>query len=195
MNTKSFYSYLKSLGLIGLIMMALNIFTGLGAFEFYIGIPILKNFPTFVWLLLLIVGLISAPYLAYKKQAEMIINLKRQRESAKGIVVIEAYHFDFGEPSNNGYPNSNVSRILRVQLGVTAIPTKRLEAIQLQLLGKLISCSDSKPEIVGNLPSGKYYYYEIPDSLKQGKYTIILVAIVEGIKHESQPYEIDVPKV
>jgi len=47
--------------------MGLNLFTTLGAIELYTKIPVLENFPTWGWILFMIIGLLIAPFYAFHK--------------------------------------------------------------------------------------------------------------------------------
>lgn len=63
---ESLKGYITNLGKWGWVVMAANIFTAIGAYSTITGHPII-NIPTPVWLTLLIVGLLFAPFLAYHR--------------------------------------------------------------------------------------------------------------------------------
>ncbi len=69
--------------------MGLNLFTALGAFELYTGIYVLQNFPTWGWLLFLIIGMLLAPYSSYKKQKATIDDLTQKLKSKNQITKVK----------------------------------------------------------------------------------------------------------
>lgn len=154
-----------------------------------------------LWIVISILGgialvrLIFAPYWIYRKQKDTIVQLSQRLKSktAQEILAIESDGEEFGKPGVEGYPESEVRRILRIDLSLTAIPGKRVESVQLELLGHLIP-TNWQPDYVSGVPTGGYYYFDIPDSIKQGKYTVKLIAFVEGERFESRPFEIEAPK-
>jgi len=170
------------------------------AYEFF-GTMMVGNIDINLWVLIGVLGgivlvrLILAPYWIYKGQENTIVQLSQKLKSktAQEIFAIESDGEEFGEPSASGYPESKAKRILRIDLSLTAIPGKSVESVQLELLGHLIP-TDWQPDYVSGVPTGGYYYFDIPDSIKQGKYTVKLIAFADGERFESKPFEIEVPK-
>lgn len=193
---KSAREYLRSLGIVGWIVMGLSLFTALGAVEFYTRIPTLQDFPTWAWILLLIAGLLLAPYSSYRKQKRTIETLSQEQKSntASEVFTIESDEHDFGVPGLNGYPQSSVRRVLRVGLAVSAIPSRRVESVSMKILDHLIPTDWESGYTPITLPIVGYHYFPIPDSIRQGQYTVKLIAFGEGDKSESRPFDIEVPE-
>jgi hypothetical protein len=64
---RSLKDYIIDLGKWGLLVMGVNIFNAIGAYSAITGSPII-DIPTWVWLSLLIIGLLIAPFFAYHKK-------------------------------------------------------------------------------------------------------------------------------
>lgn len=66
--------------------------------------------------------------------------------------------------------------------------------MQLRILHHIIS-ADWEPEAIGSnvLTDGGDIVFNIPDSIKQGKYTITLIAYSNGERFEFNPYKIEIP--
>ena len=108
---------------------------------------------------------------------------------------IEVSDAVFGTSTTNGFPKLPTGRILRINLGLNAMPTKEVGAIKLKLSGNLIK-SNWEPDFVcpGVTTSG-YVYFAIPDSIKLGEYTPKIIvydkkdAVIKGIT-----FNLKVPK-
>ena len=119
---------------------------------------------------------------------------EKQAEISKGLFVVDIVRYEFGNSAQKNYPQSQNRRILKLSVLFHIVPSRRVESFQLNFLHHLIS-TDWKSDIVGNnvLIEGGDLYFEIPDSIKQGKYTVKLIAYSIGEKFEFNPYEIEIP--
>jgi hypothetical protein len=86
---KALTLYTRYLGIWGWILIGLDLFTALGAFEFYTKIPVLKNLPTWGWLIILVIGLLIAPFFAFHKlrlkSEEIKLELEKQKNQRPKI--------------------------------------------------------------------------------------------------------------
>lgn len=154
-----------------------------------------------LWIVIGILGgivfirLSLAPYWIYKKQKETIdiLSQKVQSKTIQEIFVIESYGYEFGTSDTEGYPQLDVRRIARIDLLIHALPATWVEDIQLKILNNLIGTDWHPYYVGGGAPSGGYYYFGIPDSIKAGIYNVKLIGYAEGKTPESKPFEIEVP--
>ena len=142
------------------------------------------------------IRLLLAPYWIYKQQQKTITTMSQQSQSntTDRIFVIESYGYEFGTSDTEGYPQLDVRRILRIDLLINAMPTTWVNSIDLIILGNFIGTDWHPDYVASGAPTGGYYYFGIPNSIKEGKYNVKLIAYAEDKTSQSEPFEIKVPK-
>jgi uncharacterized Tic20 family protein len=155
---KTFVLYIKYLGILGWILMGLDLFTALGAFEFYSKIPVLQSFPIWGWLLLLIIGLLFAPFFAFHKLRKEKDVIEKRIKEIKGYD-IETVIADLLSVGIYSDMPINITRILyhdREQLavglsndsgGVTTMTNLVLQQLNIR---KIVQLEQRKERIYGS---------------------------------------------
>jgi len=87
---RSIAKYITNLGISGWLLMGLNLFTALGAFEFYTKTTILQNFPAWGWLLFLIIGLLLTPFVAFHRMRIRLQSVTETRARELARLILEA---------------------------------------------------------------------------------------------------------
>lgn len=145
---------------------------------------------------LVLARLILAPYWINKEKDRTIKMLSKTLESKTTgeLFTIESYGYDFGTSEASGYPKSDTKRIIRIDMLITAIPSEWVESVELTLLDYRIGTDWKQDWVSSEAPTGGYFYFYIPDSIKQGTYTAQLTTFADGIPAKSKPFQIEVPK-
>ncbi len=109
---------------------------------------------------------------------------QKQAETSKGLFVIDTEDYDF-----------KPERILSVNTTLYAMPSRNLESVKLKIMGRLRD-SDWQPNSISNhiINASHSFRFNIPNSVKDGKYTVHLVAYSSGEEFEFAPFEINIPK-
>ena len=144
--------------------------------------------PIWVWLIVLGLTLLIAPFIAFHK-----IKLQRDdalrvsnNDVATRIITVDNYGYEFKKLDDG----------LRLMLDpeIHAIPGVRVEDMQLEMKGKRYDTSwePMSESISGDF--GERIYVNLPKSLKFGTYKSRIVAIIENIEYYSDFFDLNYQK-
>ena len=152
-----------------------------------------------------VIGLILAPYQEYQHLAKRLTPSEGDVGSAGAPILPDSpLHIEFdGDPrfapsGTAGYPTSDIgtSLFLRMPITLEAPSPKRVESLELEVLGKRIP-TDWKSRMVGGgslpSPAGGFMYFVIPDSVNPGEHSVKLIAFADGKPWRSPDYTVDFP--
>ena len=167
---QSLKEYVSAMGHWGWVVLVDVLGAAIGA---YLDISGKGGFPTWVWLTMLGLAFLIAPFIAFHKvrlQRDDALRLKSDVIANRIIAV-----------SNYGYEFKALDDGLRLYLNpeIHAIPGVRVEDIQLEMKGKRYD-TDWKPmseSISGDI--GEAIYLNLPKSFKSGTYQSRIVAIIK----------------
>ncbi len=100
----------------------------------------------------------------------------------------------FGKPGQQGYPqpNSDATRLLRIDLVLTPTNGLQVESVELEVQGKRIPSTWESNE-VSSVPSGQYIYFEVPPDVTPGDHQVTLVALADGTRWLSPHFSLTFP--
>ena len=155
---------------------------GIGA---YLNISGKISVPIWVWLIVLAVALLVAPFKAFNKIRSQRDELRESsNDVADRIIVVENYEYKF-ERLDDGLR-------LWVHPQISAIPDVRVEDVKLEMMGKRYDTSwDPKNKTFSGEISKDIIYVNLPESLKYGEYMCRIVAIIENKEHYSNAFELN----
>jgi hypothetical protein len=142
------------------------------------------------------------------QQAEEITHLRAQlttTPSPSGIFEVEARDCFFSWVNTNReespvHPDipkpPEVSLLIRITAVITAIPTRTLSMVELEILRKRYSqvIGSWEPHFVGPVSFERYLHFELPPTVPSGSHSAKLIAYSNDFEKTSIPFDIQVPR-
>ena len=180
---KSLKEYITALGYWGYLVLVANIS---GIAGMVLDVTETSGFPTWVWLVLLICGLVVAPFLAFNKvrvQRDIALSQLGQNGITKAIIVVSIRSYQFVATKDGWLQLLFLPRI-------DAMPEVRVEDIKLELKGERHDTNWQPMDEPRAGEIGHYIQADIP-MLKPGSYKARIIACIDNTWHPSKSFTVE----